>query len=147
MADWRALEPVTPAGLLTMARIAVRETRPLVDTNARISHVGFRSQSRLEWEILLTELLTLGTRRETFKPDGRPIPFIQLTIPLTIGTEVLEYIEVPAPKETGVEEPTLIVAYQTAGEDRPRLLKAGYDIREQAMHARDFIARDAGRTE
>lgn len=146
MVDWRALEPLSAAGLMMMAKTAVRETRPLVDRNARLSHVGFRSQSLLEWENLMMEMAPLGQVFMTSKPDGRKIPFLKLSAPISVGADVLTYIELPAPKPVNVEEPAIVVSYQISGESREPMLKSGYDMREQSMHAEDFIARDAGKS-
>lgn len=145
MVNWRALEPLTADGLLHMAKMAVRETRGTVDRNARLSHVGFRSESVLEWETLLLEMQTMGEVCMTYKADGRKIPFIRLQQPIVLGGEALTYIELPAPKPVTIEEPAIVVVYQINGESREPALRGGYDVREQHMHAEDFIARDAGK--
>lgn len=143
--DWRALDPLSAEGMLMAAQSAVRASRAWVDVNARVSHVGFRSESQLEWERLQDVVLPMGEVCMTFKPDGRKIPFVKLANPLKIGADVLEYIELPAPKPEPVAEPNVLVVYRIAGETREPMLKGGYEVREQSLHAEDFIERDKGR--
>jgi hypothetical protein len=144
--DWRAIDPLTAEGLLNMARSAVRDTRSWVDRNAVLSHVGFRCNNRLEWEWLMDAMAGQGDVCMTYKPDGRKIPFIRLAVPLKIGGDTLSYIELPAPKDVAVDEPVVVVAYKIAGENRTPLIRNGFDVREQAMSAEDFIERDIGRS-
>ena len=84
----------------------------------------------------------LGTLHMTFKPDGREIPFVKLATPLVIEADCLYYLELPAPKPIKVVEPEIVVAFQHAEGSGQALLVAGYDIREQMMHAEDYIVRD-----
>lgn len=147
MLDWHALEPLSAEALFLMVRTAVRDTRAWVDRNARLSHVGFRSDNRIEWESLLDVMAPHGDVCMTYKDDGRKIPFIKLYAPIKLGDDLLEYIELPSAKPVVTAEPNVVVVYQITGENRPPLIRNGYDVREQEMHARDFIERDKGRHE
>jgi hypothetical protein len=128
--------------LLTLAVEAVIKARPHVRAEARVSHVGFRSSNPEEWRERLEIARALGTLHMTYKPDGREIPFIKLANPLVIEADSLYYLELPAPKPIKVLEPEIVVAFQHAEGSGQALLVAGYDIREQMMHAEDYIARD-----
>jgi len=143
--DWTQNSPLSVDAVRALAARAVAETRPFVAAEARISHVGLRSRSLEEWKGLLELLEPLGQGHMTYKPDGRPIPFIKLDEPITVGADVLEYVELPAPKKVVVDEARVVVVFQRAGADGAPLLKGGYDVRESALHADDFINRDANK--
>ncbi len=130
------------SNLLALAVEAVAKARPYVHPEARISHVGFRSSSFDEWQKKLKLALALGTLHMTYKSDGREIPFVKLVTPLAIGSDFLNYLELPAPKPEKVIEPDIVVSFQYSEGHGEALLIAGYDIREQKMHAEDYIARD-----
>jgi hypothetical protein len=135
---------MTAADLFASAKKSVLDTRRQVNAAARISHVGFRSRSLAEWEQLKKTLVEYGELFMTFKADGRQIPFVKLARPLEIGADILEYIEIPAPKPVQVDEPGIVVVYQSQGIAEAKLVD-GYDIRQQAKHAADFIERDKKR--
>ncbi|PIZ31981.1 MAG: hypothetical protein COY40_00390 [Alphaproteobacteria bacterium CG_4_10_14_0_8_um_filter_53_9] len=130
---------------LQAARTALSDALAEIgDESVVPSHVGFRSETAKAWENTLADLKPLGTVYMTFKPDGREIPFVKLGAPLEVGGHVLEYLEVPAPKWGVVDEPSILVVF-THPEREEKIVTEIYDIRLQAMHARDFIARDKGR--
>lgn len=139
--DWTTLSLLDTENLLRMAGLCVAETRGFVKPEARISHVGFRCKTLEEWQALLEMVEPLGQGFMTYKPDGRPIPFIKLTKPVVVGGDVLEYLEFPAPKKIPEEQPRIVVGYQLAGADGKAMLKDGYDVREMALHAEDLIER------
>ena len=143
--DWTQNSPLSVDAVRALAARAVAETRPFVAAEARISHVGLRSRSLEEWKGLLELLEPLGQGHMTYKPDGRPIPFIQLDELIMVEADVLEYLELPAPKKKVVEEPRVVVAFYLAGGDGEPMLQGGYDIRQQLMRAQDFINRDANK--
>lgn len=143
--DWTTLNPLDTESLLRMAGKCVADTRGFVSSEARISHVGLRCTTFEEWQALLEFAEPLGQGFMTYKPDGRPIPFIKLDEPVVVGADVLEYIELPAPKKVTVEEPRVVVVFQWAEGDGKAMLVGGYDVRQQVMHAEDFIERDKGK--
>jgi len=140
--DWTKLSPLDTESVLAFVGKAVSDARGYVDAEARVSHVGLRCQTLEEWQALLELAEPLGQGFMTYKPDGRPIPFIKLAAPVVVGGDVLEYLELPAPKKVVVDEPRVVVVFQLANGDGKAMLQGGYDIRQQAMHAEDFIARD-----
>lgn len=146
--DWRRLIPIQDSdaeSLLAMAQQAVRETIGVAADGAVVSHVGFRSTQMDDWDALQNALQPYGETHMTFKEtDGRKIPFVKLHTPLVIGTQELAYIELPEPKHNQVDEPSMLVVYQTAEASAPHI-QNHYDIRQQVKHARDFIERDKGR--
>ncbi len=143
--DWTQVKPLNVEAVRALAGKAVAEARPFVAAEARISHVGLRSASFEEWKSLLELLEPLGQGHMTYKPDGRPIPFIKLDKPITVGADVLEYLEMPAPKKVPEVQPQVVVVFQLAGADGAAMLQGGYDVRESALHAEDYIARSANK--
>ncbi len=144
--DWTKLNPLDRESVLRLAGLAVSEARGVVKPEARISHVGLRCKTLEEWQALLELAEPLGQGFMTYKPDGRPIPFIKLDEPVMVGADVLEYLELPAPKKVAADEPRVVVVFQLPEGDGKAMLEGGYDIRQQAMHAADFIARDNTKT-
>ncbi len=144
--DWTTLNPLDTESLLRLAVSCIAETRPLVKPEARVSHVGLRCKTFEEWQALLELVEPLGQGFMTYKPDGRPIPFIKLVEPVVVGGDVLEYLELPAPKKVAVDEPRVLVAFQLAEGDGKPMLAGGFDVRQQMMHAEDYIERDKKRS-
>ncbi len=141
-ADWRGHEAQGVSALLKLAENALLTAGGDVDGGGVPSHVGFRSQTPEEWERLKEMFRDAGPVRMTYKPDGREIPFVELVQPLETEVGRLHYIELPAPKPIRQDEPNVMAVFHHLSREKAPFVLAGFEVRQQTKHARDFIERD-----
>ncbi|MFZ2587608.1 MAG: VOC family protein [Alphaproteobacteria bacterium] len=141
--------------LVVRTQEVLRNAKGWVDSDACISHIGFRTISKDEWFKLRELCSDLGTERVTFKDDGRQVLFVELRNPIVVDEQSLTYLELPEPNDAAQNKPQFIAAfYHPTISKNPQVIgeyvRSGedlkcvnpIDIRQQQMRAVDYIQRD-----